>query len=130
MEDLTVTRDELAAINEGVAAALTNQDIDRALTFYCDDVLVVLPGRPNLRGLSQLAAYFRESFRTGPQHVQFDSNYVLEDVNLVVDVGRYVTFGPTGPSGPVQDRGKYIAVYRRKGGALKMAVDATISDGP
>ena len=115
------TRDELAAINEGFAEALADQDVDRVIGFYTDDARLLFCGVPMVRGRSEIAAMFREDLDRGPLSIRFETIDVLEEGSLVVDVGRYVT---------PKDQGKYVVVHQRQpDGTLKIAVDAASSDG-
>ena len=116
------TREEMAAINEGFAEALADQDVDRVVGFYTDDARILFSGMPVVRGRSEIAAMFREDLDRGPMSIRFETIDVLEEGSLVVDVGRYIT---------PKDRGKYVVVYQRQpDGTLKIAVDAASGDGP
>jgi ketosteroid isomerase-like protein len=122
------TRDELVAIAEAFSKALADRDVDRLVGFYTEDARLLFSGMPVVRGRSEIEALFRSN--DAPSYVRFENESILEGGDLVVDVGRVVTFGPSGPAGPVVDRGKYVGVYRRVGGELKIAVDAGNSDLP
>jgi ketosteroid isomerase-like protein len=122
---MMTTRDELATVSQGFAAAAAAGDMDRLAAYYTDDAQLLLPNMPAVRGWSERAALFRSG---GPFHIRFESGDILEDSDLVVDVGRYLNLDE--PDGSVTGHGKYVVVYRREGGKLKMAVDAANSDMP
>ncbi len=64
----------------------------------------------------------REWLEAGPHALWFETGEVIEGGALVVDIGAIV-----GPS----SRSKYVVVYQRQpDGSLRIAVDATTSDGP
>jgi ketosteroid isomerase-like protein len=119
------TRDEVAAVNKSFAAAAAAGDMDRLAAYYTDDAQLLLPNMPTVRGRSEIAALFRGS---GPFNIRFESGAILEDGGLVVDVGRY--FNLDGPDGAVTGHCKYVVVYRRENGRLKIAIDAASSDSP
>ena len=115
-------RDELDAINAGVARALAEQDATRFASYYTDDARLLSHGQPIIRGRPVIEAEVRGWVTKGPVIVSFETSDVIADGSLVVDVGRIIS--PTG-------RSKYVVVYQRQpDGSLKIAVDAGSSDGP
>ena len=115
-------RDELDAINAGIARALAEQDARRFASYYADDARMLFHGQPMIRGRAGIEAEVRGWVAKGPVTVSFETSAVIADGALVVDVGQ--TTSPTG-------RGKYVVVYQRQpDGSLKIAVDAGSSDGP
>jgi uncharacterized protein (TIGR02246 family) len=115
-------RDELDAINAGVARALSEQDATRFASYYTDDARMLFHGQPIIRGRAGIEDEVRGWVSNGPVIVSFETGEVIADGSLVVDVGRIVS--PTG-------RSKYVVVYQRQpDGSLKIAVDAGSSDGP
>lgn len=115
------TRDELIAINEEFSAALARQDAAHVAGLYTDDARLLFSGMPIIRGRAAIAAMFRDDVQGGPATIRFESEEILEDGRLVVDIGRYIT--PTGS-------GKYVVVYERQpDGSLKLAVDAASGNG-
>ena len=115
-------RDELDAINAGMADALAKQDAQRFASYYTDDARLLSHGQPIIRGRAGIEAEVRDWVATGPVALRFETGDVIADGSLVVDVGRIIS--PTG-------RSKYVVVYQRQpDGSLKIAVDAGSSDGP
>ena len=115
-------RDELDAINAGMARALAEQDANRFASYYADDARLLSHGLPIIRGRAEIEAEVRDWVANGPLTLQFETDDVIADGSLVVDVGRIIS-----PSG----RSKYVVVYQRQpDGSLKIAVDAGSSDGP
>jgi uncharacterized protein (TIGR02246 family) len=114
--------DELDAINAGMARALAEQDATRFASYYTDDARMLFHGQPIIRGRAGIETEVRGWVTKGPVTVSFETDDVIADGSLVVDVGRIVS--PTG-------RSKYVVVYQRQpDGTLKIAVDAGSSDGP
>lgn len=115
------TREELEAINAGFGEAFATQDAERLAAFYADDARLLFHGQPIVRGRAAVDATLREMVAGGPASLRFETDEVIEDGSLVVDIGRIV--GATGQS-------KYVVVYRREGdGSLRIVVDAANSDG-
>ena len=115
-------RDELDAINAGMARALAAQDAKQFASYYADDARLLSHGQPIIRGRAGIEAEVSGWVTKGPVTLRFETGDVIADGSLVVDVGRIVS-----PSG----RSKYVVVYQRQpDGSLKIAVDAGSSDGP
>jgi ketosteroid isomerase-like protein len=124
-------RDELRSLNEAFSAAVAGNDLDALVAFHTDDARVLPPAAPAVEGLAQIRAFTLGGLAEGPQTIDFETGQVLEDGRLVVDVGTYVKRVARDGGPPVEDRGKYVAVYERQGdGALKLAVDMFSSDLP
>ena len=115
-------RDEVDAISVGFARCLAERDAERIAAFYTDDARLLVPGQPIIRGRAEIKAIFREWFKDGPVIARFETDEVIVDGALVVEIGH--TIGPTG-------REKYVVIYQRQpDGSLKIAVDAENDDGP
>jgi len=115
-------RDELDAINAGMARALAEQDAKRFASYYADDARLLSHGQSIIRGRAEIEAEVGDWVTDGPLTLRFETDDVIADGSLVVDVGRIIS--PTGQS-------KYVVVYERQpDGSLKIAVNAGSSDGP
>jgi len=120
--DRMAIRDELDAINAGFGEGFATQDAERLAAFYADDARLLFPGQPIIRGRAAVDAALRDMVAGGPASLRFETNEVIEDGSLVIDIGRIVS--ETGQS-------KYVVVYRRQpDGGLRIIVDAASSDGP
>jgi len=118
----TTIRDELDAINAGMARAVAEQDARQFASYYADDARVLSEELPIIRGRAGIEAEVRDWVANGPLTLRFETGDVIVDGSLVVDAGRIIS--PTG-------RSRYVVVYRRQpDGSLKIAVDAGSSDGP
>jgi ketosteroid isomerase-like protein len=114
-------RDELDAINAGFGEAFAAQDAGRLAAFYADDARLMFHGQPTIRGRAAVDATLRDAVSGGPATLRFETDEVIADGPLVVDIGRIVS--PTGES-------RYVVVYQRQpDGRLRIVVDATNRDG-
>ncbi len=115
------TRDDVDAINNEYAQALADRDVDRMIGLDTHDARLCFSDTPMLQGHQAVAAVYDKALKDGPITIKFDSVDVFEDGDLVVDVGHYAT--PT-------EQGKYVVVFQRQhDGALKILVEADITDG-
>ena len=112
-------RDELAVINKEVAQAMVDRDVDRIASYYTDDAVFIEADSPTLAGRAAIADKFRGP-DTGAFPITFESGEVIEDRDLVVDIGSIRLDG--------NHLARYVVVFRRQSdGSLKMAVDVPIS---
>jgi uncharacterized protein (TIGR02246 family) len=126
-----MVRDEIMTLAQQFGKAVANQDVDELVGFYTEDARMLPPNAPMIQGRDGLRAIFREYFDAGMKSLELETVDVLEDGQLAVEVGRYVMGIQPLAGDPVEDRGKYIAVYRRQpDGALKIAADTFNSDHP
>jgi uncharacterized protein (TIGR02246 family) len=58
-------RDELDAIDVGMAHALAEQDAKRVASYYTDDARMLFHGQPMIRGRAEIEAEVREWFKKG-----------------------------------------------------------------
>jgi ketosteroid isomerase-like protein len=121
--EVTMTiRDELDAINAGFGEALATQDAQRLSAFYADDARLLFDGQPIIRGRAAVDTVMREMVGGGPGTQRFQTDEVIVDGSLVIDIGRITT---------ATAQYKYVVVYQRQpDGSLKIVVDAASSDGP
>jgi uncharacterized protein (TIGR02246 family) len=121
-----------AAIEEWSAAAHA-KDIDRFVSVYADDAMVMLEGAPDPRGI--------EAIREGIGGMMQDPNFTLwfEPDNVVVsrsgdlayETGTY-SLTVSDPQGiPVSQGGYYVVVWKKQDdGVWKVVVDSPVSDPP
>ena len=115
-------RDELDAINAGFGDAFATQDAERLSAFYADDARLLFAGVPIIRGREAIDAVMRDMVSGGPGTQRFETDEVIVDGSLVIDIGRITS---------ASAQYKYVVVYQRlPDGSLRIVVDAASSDGP
>jgi ketosteroid isomerase-like protein len=113
------TRDQLDSMNMAFAEALAQGDLERLGGFYTEDAVFLRNGVPTLAGRERILELFRGPAGTGV--VSFETGEVLEDGDIVVDIGTLLRDG--------EANGRYVVVYRRQAdGTLKLAVDVPIGN--
>jgi uncharacterized protein (TIGR02246 family) len=112
--------EELASFNEEVADALEKNDSERVANLYTVDAVFLSQGANAVHGREEI----RELMARMPasaERITFQTRDVLEDGDLVVDIGTLLVGGVP--------FGKYVVIHRRQAdGSLKMAVDVPLSD--
>ena len=128
--------DDEAAIRDADIAwsrAFETGDLEAIVSYYADDVTVLPPNLPAAVGKQAARELNRSQLATPglsgswrPERVE-----VARSRDIGYSWGNYVVT-MTGPSGsPVDDRGKYVAIWRKQAdGSWKVAVEAFNSDLP
>lgn len=112
-------------------AQVEAKNIPAIADMYAPDGLLMVPNAPAFQGKAGVAQAwtgmlglpgFALSF--GPTEIQ-----VADSGDMALDRGTYV-LKTTGANGPIEDRGKYLVVWRKIGGEWKVAADMLNSDLP
>lgn len=106
---------KLKARSEGVVAAESAKDIEKAVTFYANDAIVQYNGSPQIQGLEALRNLYQQMFST-PRFKSFSgktTNIVISqsgDLAYEIGVNRVIM---EGSDGDLLDNGKYLAVWKK-----------------
>jgi uncharacterized protein (TIGR02246 family) len=113
--------EEVRAFNDAYERALAAQDAEALIAMYRDDARLMMAGQPVIQGRAAIETVFREWVKDGPVSIRFETEEVLADGELVIDIGHAIVAGV---------RSKYVVVHRRQSdGGLRIAIDAPSSDG-
>lgn len=132
---MTDQRAEQQAIRERirlwVEAAAERRDARAASGFYTEDGRLLFPNAPIAQGREAVAEIWGRllglpnvTLCFGPDVVE-----VAQSGELAYDLGKY-SLSYDGPNGRVEDRGKYVVVWKKEGGEWKAAADILNSDLP
>lgn len=112
-------------------AALAARDLDRFLSLLADDVAFFPDQMPVARGkaaIRELLAPFFDpkgpAMRCEPATTQLGSG------DIAYTTGTYDVTGTAAQRSPTGGHGKYVAIWKRRGGAWKLAVDIGNSAPP
>ena len=95
---------------EAFDAAARAKDLERVMSFYADDAILMPPNAPAMNGPAAIRQFW------GPllQAPSVDLDLIVDDVqtcgDIAVDRGRYEV------TQPFKDSGKYIVIWRNRGG--------------
>jgi uncharacterized protein (TIGR02246 family) len=113
--------EEVRAFNDAYERALAAQDAEALIALYRDDARIMLNGQPVIQGRPAIERVMRAWVKDGPVSTRFETEEVLADGELVIDIGHTIQAG---------GRSKYVVVHRRQpDGSLRIAIDAPSSDG-
>lgn len=120
----------LRAADEAWSNAALSKDVDKTVSFYSDDAIVMAPNSPQLTGKEPIRAMWRSMIEPAGASISWKGTKieVAKSGELGYVIGTYdMTDTSTGK--PVKDRGKYLAVFRKQpDGSWKCAIDMFSSD--
>jgi uncharacterized protein (TIGR02246 family) len=113
--------------------AVEAKDLDRYVSFYADDAVLLWPGAPMVTGRAAIREFMRVFLSMPDFSLSFETTQV--EVSLTGDfaytcgTNKVTLVGPSGRK--MKDRGKYLTVYRKQSdGTWKVAADMGNSDLP
>lgn len=116
--------DFMQAANAGNAAGLVK-------AFYSADAVLLPPNRPIVQGRRDIQGFLQGLMEAGLTAIKLETTSVASAGDLAYGRGRY-TLSLNPPDGaPIEDRGKYVVVYRRQAnGSWRAVADIFNSDQP
>ena len=132
--DLTSARTELLRRDaEWAAVSSKGRDIERILSYWTDDAIVLPPGLPAISGKPALREYVESSWKIPGFRITWTSTDVTfsPDGNLAYMLGRNQV-AMDGPDGmPVTMKGRGITIWRRDpDGEMRCVVDIWNAENP
>ena len=108
--------------------ALIAGDMPTLLDCYDDDIVFEAPGLPMILGKAGVEKHYRMVFGLEVTACRQIPERIEERADCVIEAGSYVmNLAPPG-AGPIEDRGKYLLVYRQTGGKWRIWFDMVHSD--
>jgi len=129
--DREAEADRIRELSRQWVEAVKTGDVDTIAGLYTEDGLIMPPDAPQGQGAEAVKAFWAEVAAMPKVSVTFAPTTVevAEAGDMAYDIGTYqLSF--EGDEGPVEDRGKYVVVWVKEGGAWRAAADIFNSDGP
>ena len=120
-------------LGEEFTAAIKESDIERLLSFYKVDAVLMPPNESAAKGNKAIRAWFQSFF---DQFTVEDFSFAIEEVTVAGDWafrgGSFtMAFSPAAGGDQMTDVGKFIEIWQRQpDGSWKMARDIWNSDNP
>ena len=127
--DLAAEEAALRGVDEQFAAAAAAKDIDALITFYAPDAVVLMPNEPAITGVDGVRSMYEQSLPTTSITWSPDQVVVARAGDVAVTRGTYHMTMPM-TARPVEDRGKYLTVWKKVNGQWRVAFDAANTDLP
>jgi len=112
------------------SAAAAAKDVDKTVSYYADDATVLPANAPIVNSKDGIRKLWQDLLTSPGAAISWKTTKVevARSGDMGCTVGTY-ELSVTDPSGkPINDRGKYVAVWQKKGGTWKCGVDIWNSD--
>jgi uncharacterized protein (TIGR02246 family) len=110
---------------DGVAA----KDAERIAMLYAEDARIMMPHRPAIIGRSGILAFYQAALQGLVKSILLETTDVAVSGDLAYAIGNNrIALSPPGEA-PREERGKYVAVYRRTSAAgWEIVIDSYSND--
>ncbi|HTY36595.1 MAG TPA: DUF4440 domain-containing protein [Bacteroidota bacterium] len=130
--DMAALRKTVDAYNDASKAALLSGDAQKDIAWYEADALEMAPNMTVIKGRDSIFAFQQSMAKTGMKAtaVDFQTTELTADGKMAYEIGTY-SMSMTMPSGEMNDKGKYIALWRQQtDGTWKVHAETWNSDMP
>jgi uncharacterized protein (TIGR02246 family) len=132
--DIAAEQGKLRDLESAWAAAALAKDVEKSVSFYADDAILLDPGAPAAKGKDAIHAAWKGMLSDPNSKLVFASNRieVSSSGDLASTTGSY-TMTMTNPKTkkPVEDKGTYLTVYKKQAdGNWKAIEDVAVSEIP
>lgn len=131
--DLEAERAAILATDRPWQEAIAAKDVDRAVSFWSDDAVVLAPGQPSLVGRDAIRRFVTDSFKVPGFGIRWETTAVqVSPHGELAYAFANTTMTFSGPDGkPTAMKAKSVTVWRKgPDGAWKCVVDAWNDDAP
>ena len=105
--------------------AFNAKDVEKILTLYTDNSVLMPPNKPLLRGRGPLKGFYEGLFNAGSTDLKLTVDEVAGHGPIAYASGSYSLM-----NGANRDRGKFLFVFRQLGGEWKFEYTSWNSDLP
>ncbi|HJQ39189.1 MAG TPA: DUF4440 domain-containing protein [Thermoanaerobaculia bacterium] len=105
------------ANTEAFDAAMRAGNVEGFMAFYADDAVLMPPNAPAFNGAENVRKFWGGLLAAGTTDVNLTTDNVLVSGDLAVERGHYEL------TKPFPDSGKYIVVWRKRGGKWQIVDD-------
>jgi ketosteroid isomerase-like protein len=126
---LAADEQTLRDLDDQWSTAAAAKDIDKTVSFYSDDAVVMPPNTPSATTLEAIRSLWKDFLTDAKLSWKTKDVDVAQSGDFGYTSGTY-EFSMSDPSGkPVNDRGKYLAVWKKQSdGTWKCVMDIWNSD--
>lgn len=129
--DVAAEAQAIRDVNAQWLAAVSARDAAATAAIYLPEGRLMPPNAVSALGSAAIAEFYRGIFELPNLSVSWTQDLVevAESGTLAYDVGPY-SLAYDGPSGRVEDRGKYLVVWKKVNGQWRVAAESFNSDLP
>jgi uncharacterized protein (TIGR02246 family) len=110
---------------ENVAA----KEAARVAAIYAEDACILMPGRPIIRGKAEILAFWKAALDGPVDAITLDTTQIEVSGPVAYGLGKNTIRLKPGGETLREEKGKYVAIYRRqRDGEWKLVVDSYSND--
>lgn len=132
--DIAAEQGKIRDLESAWAAAALAKDLEKSVSFYADDAILLDPGAPAAKGKDAIHAAWKGMLADPNSKLIFASNRieVSSSGDLATTTGSYsLTMTNPKTKKPVEDKGNYLTVYKKQtDGSWKVIEDVASSEIP
>lgn len=121
-----VLKSEIENINNRMETAVENQNLSEIMEFYSEDAISMPSYQPMLKGKEAIRQHSEKEMQSGYKMTNIDltTTEVFESGDMIFEIGTYdVTMTPPDNTQSITDNGKYLTVWQRQNGELKIKTE-------
>ena len=125
--DVDAEAERLMQTSRSWSQAAQSRDVDRMLSYWTDDAVIIAPGEPERRGKAAIREYLQASFDVPGFRISWEPIHarVAESGDLGYLIER-TTVSVTGPDGrPLTQQFRAVTIWRKQGGEWRNSLDIT-----
>ena len=131
--DMTALKKTVDEYNAASKDAMMNGNSEKVLAYYEDDAMEMAPNMPMAKGKEAIRAMQQGMMKSGMKfkNVEFNSIDVQAGGKIAFEVGTYAMALDVPDMGVVNDKGKYVALWREQAdGSWKVYAETWNTDTP
>ncbi|MBK7631897.1 MAG: nuclear transport factor 2 family protein [Ignavibacteriales bacterium] len=130
-QDVEKVKVKIEAMNKAYTQAMIDNDVDKMMSMYSDDIISMPSYQPTVKGLTKVRELSELQANSGWKTTHFEMNMtdIMLAGNLAIEIGNY-NMKMSGPNAPEwADYGKYLTVWEeQKDGSMKIKVETWNTD--
>ena len=130
-QDVDKVKAKIEEMNKAYTKAMIDNDIDKMLTMYTDDIISMPSYQPTIKGIAKVRELSEMQTKSGWKTNEFVLSItdIIVQGNLAIEIGNY-NMKMSGPDVPEwADYGKYITIWEeQKDGSMKIKVETWNTD--
>jgi len=130
-QDVDKVKAKIEEMNKAYTKAMIDNDIDKMLTMYTDDIISMPSYQPTIKGIAKVRELSEMQTKSGWKTNEFVLSItdIIVQGNLAIEIGNY-NMKMSGPDVPEwADQGKYITIWEeQKDGSMKIKVETWNTD--